>query len=202
MTMATGKKALIVFTSMSADELRASEDPHIVKIRQKGALAPLKVEKDLKTEAGAGSAGGQTIWDAARAEGFVVEPMGAGTDMAVVDASTEAEVSAALAQAFDTGCKKLLIVVACPTLAIFYGLGVERGVELDKPVPAASIAPTLAWLGDFPLPAQVEAAVAYPVLKGLNFKMREVHKLNDSMNAMMTAMERNNRKPWDKHDCA
>ena len=87
-------------------------------------------------------------------------------------------------------------------MALFYGLGIERGIVLEKPLPAACIAPTLAWIGDLPLPAGVEAAPAYAVLKGLNFKAREIAKLKDANDALMLKIERDNRKPWDKHDCA
>ena len=107
-----------------------------------------------------------------------------------------------LDQALALSSKKLLIVVACPSLAVFYGLGIERGITLEKPVPAASIAPTIAWLGDLPLPSGVEAPVAYRVIKGLNFKMREVRKLFETNASMMEALERGSRKPWEKHDCA
>ena len=43
---------------------------------------------------------------------------------------------------------------------------------------------------------------AYAVIKGLNFKAREMAKLKDTNDALMLKIERDNRKPWDKHDCA
>lgn len=106
------------------------------------------MERDLRTEAGAGAASGQMIWDAAAEAGLVVEPITEeGSDFFVADAPTEAELLKVLDEALSLSSKKLLIVVACPSLAVFYGLGIERGITLEKPVPAASIAPTIAWLG-------------------------------------------------------
>lgn len=201
--MANQKKTLLVFTSVDADVLRNGTAPSLEKLRQKGALAPLTVEKDLKTEAGAGASSGQMIWDAATEAGLVVEPITEeGSDFFVVDAATEEDLIKALDEAFGLSSKKLLVVVACPTLAVFYGLGIERGVTLDAPIPAAAIAPTIAWLADLPLPSGVEAPAAYKVIKGLNFKMREVRKLIETNASMMEALERGNRKPWEKHDCA
>ena len=201
--MANQKKTLLVFTSVDADVLRNGSAASLEKRRQKGALVPLTVERDLRTEAGAGAASGQMIWDAAAEAGLVVEPITEeGSDFFVADAPTEAELLKVLDEALALSSKKLLIVVACPSLAVFYGLGIERGITLEKPVPAASIAPTIAWLGDLPLPSGVEAPAAYRVIKGLNFKMREVRKLFETNASMMEALERGSRKPWEKHDCA
>ena len=201
--MANQKKTLLVFTSVDADVLRNGSAASLEKLRQKGALAPLTVERDLRTEAGAGAASGQMIWDAAAEAGLVVEPITEeGSDFFVADAPTEAELINVLDEALALSSKKLLIVVACPSLAVFYGLGIERGITLEKPVPAACIAPTIARLGDLPLPSGVEAPAAYRVIKGLNFKMREVRKLFETNASMMEALERGSRKPWEKHDCA
>ena len=177
--MANQKKTLLVFTSVDADVLRNGSAASLEKLRQKGALVPLTVERDLRTEAGAGAASGQMIWDAAAEAGLVVEPITEeGSDFFVADAPTEAELLKVLDEAL------------------------SLSITLEKPVPAASIAPTIAWLGDLPLPSGVEAPAAYRVIKGLNFKMREVRKLFETNASMMEALERGSRKPWEKHDCA
>lgn len=201
--MATGKNVFILFSQVSDDFLKNSDAELLVKMRRKGALVPLSVKKDVIMEALAGAPSGESMEDAARAAGYVVEPIAAGSELSVVKGiADEAALLAELDKAFALSTTKMILVVVTPTMALFYGLGIERNLVLEKPLPAACIAPTLAWLGDLPLPAQVEAAPAYAVIKGLNFKAREIAKLKDTNDALMLKIERDNRKPWDKHDCA
>lgn len=201
--MATGKNVFVIFADVADDLLAKGEAEQLVKMRRKGALVPLTVTKDLKTEALAGAMEGESIADAARSAGYVVEPIAPGSELSVADGvMDEAGLLAVLDQALAIPSIRMLIVVVARTLALFYGLGIERGIVLEKALPAACIAPTLAWIGDLPLPAGVEAAPAYAVLKGLNFKAKEIAKLKDANDALMLKIERDNRKPWDKHDCA
>ncbi len=201
--MATGKNVIVLFSTVAEDVLRNSEAEQLVKMRRKGALVPLSVTADVKTEALAGAAAGQSIAEAAKKGGYVVEPIAAGSELSIVEGlADEAALLAEIDKAFALATTKMLLVVVTPSLALFYGLGIERNVVLEKPLPAACVAPTLAWIGDLPLPAQVEAAPAYAVLKGLNFKAKEIAKMKDTNDALMLKIERDNRKPWDKHDCA
>ena len=201
--MATGKNVFILFSNVSKEVLCNSEAEQLVKMRRKGALVPLAVQNDVKTEALAGALSGESIVDAAKNAGYVVEPIAAGSELSVVEGlDDEASLLAEIDKAFAIASTKMIIVVITPAMALFYGLGIERNVVLEKPLPATCIAPTLAWLGDLPLPAQVEAAPAYAVIKGLNFKAKEIAKLKDTNDALMLKIERDNRKPWDKHDCA
>jgi hypothetical protein len=201
--MATGKNVIVLFSTVAEDVLRNSEAEQLVKMRRKGALVPLSVTADVKTEALAGAAAGQSIAEAAKKGGYVVEPIAAGSELSIVEGlADEAALLAEIDKAFALATTKMLLVVVTPSLALFYGLGIERNVVLEKPLPAACVAPTLAWIGDLPLPAQVEAAPSYAVLKGLNFKAKEIAKMKDTNDALMLKIERDNRKPWDKHDCA
>ncbi len=201
--MATGKNVFLIFADVADELLKSGEAEQLAKMRRKGALVPLSVTDDLEAEALAGAVAGESIADAARAAGYVVEPIAPGSELSVVDGvRDEAGLLAVLDQALAIPSAKMLIIVAARSTALFYGLGIERGVVLEKTLPAACIAPTAAWIGDLPLPANVEAAPAYAVLKGLNFKAREIAKLKDANDALMLKIERDNRKPWDKHDCA
>ena len=201
--MSTGKNVIVLFSTVSEDVLKSSEAEQLVKMRRKGALVPLSVAADVKTEALAGAPSGQSIAEAAKEGGYVVEPIAAGSELSIVEGlADEAALLAEIDKAFALASTKMLLVVVTPSLALFYGLGIERNVVLEKPLPAACVAPTLAWIGDLPLPAQVEAAPAYAVLKGLNFKAKEIAKMKDTNDALMLKIERDNRKPWDKHDCA
>ena len=201
--MATGKNVFVIVSDASDDFLKNSDAEQMVKLRRKGALVPLTAKGDLVTEALAGAPSGESIVDAAKNAGYVVEPIAAGSELSVVEGlDDEASLLAEIDKAFAIASTKMIIVVVTPAMALFYGLGIERNVVLEKPLPATCIAPTLAWLGDLPLPAQVEAAPAYAVIKGLNFKAKEIAKLKDTNDALMLKIERDNRKPWDKHDCA
>ena len=201
--MATGKNVFVIVSDASDDFLKNSDAEQMVKLRRKGALVPLTAKGDLVTEALAGAPSGESIVDAAKAAGYVVEPIAHGSELSLVEGvKGEDALLAVIDQALSVGSTKMLLVVLGKSSALFYGLGVERGLTLDKPLPAACVAPTLAWIGDLPLPAQVEAAPAYAVIKGLNFKAKEIAKLKDANDALMLKIERDNRKPWDKHDCA
>ncbi|MBD5641311.1 MAG: hypothetical protein HDQ91_02685 [Desulfovibrio sp.] len=53
-----------------------------------------------------------------------------------------------------------------------------------------------------PIGPDCEAAVLYQVLKDPNLKLNEIIKLQEALARMESVIERNNREPWDKHDCA
>ena len=201
--MATGKNVFVILSDATDEFLKTSEAEQMVKLRRKGALVPLTARHDLVVEALAGAPAGESIVDAAKAGGYVVEPIAHGSELSLVEGvKGEEALLAVIDQALGVNSTKMLLVVLGQSSALFYGLGIERGLVLEKALPAACVAPTLAWLGDLPLPAEVEAAPAYAVIKGLNFKAKEMAKLKDANDALMLKIERDNRKPWDKHDCA
>ena len=82
------------------------------------------------------------------------------------------------------------------------GPGIKKGYRLQRTVWLTDIVPTICYLLDFPVPEQSEGAVVYQAFKDPNFKMKEIQKLKDGLARMETALERENREPWDKHDCA
>ena len=49
--MSTGKNVIVLFTTVSEDVLKSSGAEQLVKMRRKGALVPLSVAADVKTEA-------------------------------------------------------------------------------------------------------------------------------------------------------
>ena len=122
--MATGKNVFLIFADLTDDVLKTGEAEQLVKMRRKGALVPLTVAKDVKAEALAGAATGESIADAARNAGYVVEPIAPGSELSVVDGiRNEAGLLAVLDQALAIPSTRMLIVVVTRTLALFYGLG-------------------------------------------------------------------------------
>ena len=82
------------------------------------------------------------------------------------------------------------------------GPGIKKGHRLQRTVWLTDLVPTICYLLDLPIPEQSEGAVIYQAFKDPNFKMKEIQKLKDGLARMETALQRENREPWDKHDCA
>jgi hypothetical protein len=73
---------------------------------------------------------------------------------------------------------------------------------MDRTCSPTDIVPTICYLMDFPVPADVEGCILYQAFKKPNFKIMEIQKLKDGLARMEAAVERGNREPWDHHDCA
>jgi predicted AlkP superfamily phosphohydrolase/phosphomutase len=87
-------------------------------------------------------------------------------------------------------------------LLTFTGPGIKKGYRLERNCNLIDVVPTICYLLDLPLPAQAEGAVLYQVLKDPDFKAKEINKLKDGLARMETALQRGERQPWDKHECA
>jgi predicted AlkP superfamily phosphohydrolase/phosphomutase len=87
-------------------------------------------------------------------------------------------------------------------LLSFTGPGIKKGYRLERNCSLVDIVPTVCYLMDLALPAQAEGAVIYQVLKDPDFKSKEISKLKDGLARMETALQRGERQPWDKHECA
>jgi predicted AlkP superfamily phosphohydrolase/phosphomutase len=82
------------------------------------------------------------------------------------------------------------------------GPGMKKGYRMDRTCSPTDIVPTICYLMDFPVPADVEGCILYQAFKKPNFKIMEIQKLKDGLARMEAAVERGNREPWDHHDCA
>lgn len=87
-------------------------------------------------------------------------------------------------------------------LLTFTGPGIKKGYRLERTTNIVDIVPTVCYLLDFPVPAQAEGAVIYQALKDPDFKTKEIEKLKSGLARMETALQRGERQPWDKHECA
>jgi hypothetical protein len=87
-------------------------------------------------------------------------------------------------------------------LLTFTGPGMKRGFRLERTCNLVDIVPTICYLMDLPLPATVEGGVIYQAFKNPNFKADEIGKLRAGLARMETALQRGERQPWDKHECA
>ena len=87
-------------------------------------------------------------------------------------------------------------------LLSFTGPGIKKGHRMQRTCNLVDIVPTICYLTDLPIPAQAEGAVLYQSFQDPNFKGREVEKLKAGLARMETALQRGERQPWDKHECA
>jgi hypothetical protein len=55
---------------------------------------------------------------------------------------------------------------------------------------------------DLPVPSTVDGGVLYQAFKNSDFKSEEIAKLKAGLARMETALQRGERQPWDKHECA
>ena len=109
----------------------------------------------------------------------------------------------ALAAALEAANRKTLVVVAADDGVAFYGLGVNgKAGNVQRKANADDIVLTIATVADMPIGPDCEAAILYQVLKDPNLKLNELIKLQEALARMESVIERNNREPWDKHDCA
>jgi len=99
--------------------------------------------------------------------------------------------------------RRTLVVLAGSNVLMFYGLGINtKATSIDRAAQAQDIVPTVAYIADLPLPDDTTGAVLYQVLKETNLKLNEFLKLKEALARMETALQRDSREPWDKHDCA
>ncbi len=118
--------------------------------------------------------------------------------LAVVDGAEDA-----LAAALDAANRRTVLVVAADDGVAFYGLGINgKAGKVARKVDAGDVALTIATIADMPIGEDCEAGIIYQVLKDPNLKLNELIKLQEALARMESVIERNNREPWDKHDCA
>lgn len=205
--MASEKKVILIFTPCDGAALMAAQSPALVKSCQKGTVLKNLVGADVKALAATGASvvtpGAENLWDAAKANDFVVGALDESFDMCVLEAgAAAADVEAVLASAQNVADRTTLIVVVARDAAIFHGNGFAKGHVVEAAMPAGCVAATVAYITDFAVPAACVAPIAYAALKDVNYKLKEVRRMRDEVKNMEAAMERKTRQPWDKHDCA
>ena len=74
--------------------------------------------------------------------------------------------------------------------------------SVARAVNAQDIAVTIAAITDLPIDETCTGAIIYQVMKNPNLKLDEIKKLKEALVRMESVIQRDNREPWDKHDCA
>ncbi|WP_147820617.1 hypothetical protein [Salidesulfovibrio onnuriiensis] len=110
---------------------------------------------------------------------------------------------AAMAQVSDAADRRTLIVLATDNGLFMGGLGMDKKAgTIGRNVVAADVVATICYVADLPVPADCTGAVLYQALKDPDMKLKEIAKLKEALGRMEVALQRDNREPWDKHDCA
>lgn len=126
-------------------------------------------------------------------------------DLAIADLGSPRDeaLEGDLAIILDAANRKTLVALVADNLLAFYGMGIDakKGV-VQRAAGAGDVVPTLAYIADLPVPEDCTGAVIYQVLKDPGMKAREIAKLKEAIQRMEAALQRDNREPWDKHDCA
>ena len=109
----------------------------------------------------------------------------------------------ALAAALEAADRRTVIVVAASNGVAFYGLAINgKAGVVERAVTAADVVLTIATIADLAIDGSCTAAVIYQVMKNPNLKLDEIKKLKEAIARMESVINRDNREPWDKHDCA
>lgn len=130
-------------------------------------------------------------------------------DMADTAASFEADAACLVVKsndieaALEVADRRTLIIVATSNTVAFYGYAVNPKLgSVDRPVTAQDIAVTIATIADLEIDATFTGAIIYQIMKNPNLKLEEIKKLKEAIVRMESVIERDNREPWEKHDCA
>lgn len=109
----------------------------------------------------------------------------------------------ALAAAVEAADRRTLLVVATAKGVAFQGLAINgKAGSVDRAVNAQDIAVTIATIADLPICDCCTGGIIYQVMKNPNLKLDEIKKLKEAIVRMESVIQRDNREPWDKHDCA
>lgn len=128
-----------------------------------------------------------------------------GVALGVIDlgAADTAALDAALEVILDAADRKTVIAVVAANALALHGAGINaKAGSVARAASAKDIVPTLAYITDFPITTECCGAILYQALKSPNLKLDETTKLKEALIRMEGALARDNREPWDKHDCA
>lgn len=109
----------------------------------------------------------------------------------------------ALAAALEAADRRTLLVVLAADGIALYGLAIDsKAGSVDRAVNAQDIAVTIATIMDVAIDTTCTGGIIYQAMKNPNLKLEEIKKLKEALIRMESVLQRDNREPWEKHDCA
>lgn len=136
---------------------------------------------------------------------------GVSTDAAGLEAATGGDnglilisgADAELAAVLGAADRRTLVVVLAANGVALYGLAINnKAGSIDRAVNAQDLMVTIATIADLEIDATCTGAIIYQAMKNPNLKLDEIKKLKEALIRMESVIQRDNREPWDKHDCA
>lgn len=110
---------------------------------------------------------------------------------------------AELAAALEAADRRTLLVVVTGGGVALHGLGMDsKAGSVDRAVNAQDVAVTIATVVDLPVDNTCTGGIIYQAMKNPNLKLDEIKKLKEALIRMESVIQRDNREPWEKHDCA
>ncbi len=95
------------------------------------------------------------------------------------------------------------MMVNAKNALVFAGAAANKAsAEQSRACSNADVAPTLCYMFGYPVPENCTGSVLYQALKNPNMPHDAIAKLQDVIDHLEAAVERDSRAPWDKHDCA
>ena len=141
--------------------------------------------------------------DSAGLEALALELGGKKVEAAALEGAEDALLVVQGDEAALAADRRTLVVVAAADGVAFYGLAVDsKAGAVARAVDAQDIAVTIATIVDLPVSAQCTGGIIYQAMKNPNLKLDEIRKLKEALVRMESVIQRDNREPWDKHDCA
>lgn len=99
--------------------------------------------------------------------------------------------------------RRTLVVVISDKGVAFWGHGVNsKAGAIARAINAQDIYVTIANITDLEITSECTGAILYQMLKDPNLKIAEINKLKEAIARMESVIARDNREPWEKHDCA
>ncbi|MDR2302165.1 MAG: hypothetical protein LBF38_09020 [Deltaproteobacteria bacterium] len=102
----------------------------------------------------------------------------------------------------DKSDRRTVVAIISNRGLVFHGLGVKPKYRSAIGVSFKDVLPTLAQVGEFCLAETVEGQVLFDALKNKNHKQGQIERLKAALERLEKILKRENREPWDKHDCA
>jgi hypothetical protein len=130
-----------------------------------------------------------------------LERLGQGAALTYLELTTP-DFDRGLYDLIDRSDRRTVIALISTKVLLFYGLNINVKVKPASPSSFQDVLPTLAQMGEFYLSDQVRGTILFEALKNPNYKQTQVAKLKAALDRLEKILKRDNREPWDKHDCA
>ncbi len=86
-------------------------------------------------------------------------------------------------------------------LFLLHGKGIKKGYHLTKPCHLVDLIPTICYSTGLPIPDGTDGAVLYSAFEDPNAPFNQIARLEKALDKMESALNKEKRAPWERHDC-